>query len=51
MIAQAKVEGIDMSSQMIYVCVNVTYSKDRENGGIKHTIGDVKTKKSNRGRL
>jgi len=43
------IRHIDMSSQMIYVCENVTYSKDRENGGIKYTIGDVKTKKSNRG--
>ena len=27
---------------------NSTYSKDRENGGIKHVVGEVKTQSSNR---
>lgn len=42
------INHIDMDSQLLYVCENVTYSKDREHGGIKYTIGDVKTKKSRR---
>ncbi len=42
------VRHIDVDSQLLYVCENVTYAKDRVNGGIKHSIGGVKTKNSRR---
>lgn len=40
--------NINIPSRLLKVCQNVTYSKDREHGGIQYTIGDVKTQKSNR---
>ena len=42
------IADIDFENQTMYVRHNATYSKDRKNGGIVHTVGDVKTKTSNR---
>lgn len=43
-----QVKDVDLKSQKLTVCRNVTYSKDREHGSIQYMIGDVKTKKSKR---
>lgn len=43
-----KVSDVDFENYTMSVRRNATYSKDRENGGITHAVGDVKTKKSNR---
>ena len=42
------IADVDWDNQTLYVKNNATYSKDRKNGGITHTVGTVKTKKSNR---
>ena len=42
------VTHIDFQRKQLKCCENVTYSKDRVNGGIVYTIGNVKTKNSNR---
>lgn len=42
------ITDIDLNNRTLYVKNNATYSKDRKNGGIIHTVGTVKTKKSNR---
>lgn len=39
---------IDLDNHTMQVRRNSTYSKDRENGGIKHVVGEVKTQSSNR---
>ena len=39
---------IDLDNRSMSICKNATYSKDRENGGITHIVGDVKTRTSNR---
>lgn len=41
-------KDIDFENSLLRVCNNVTYAKDRENGGIKNLIGSPKTKKSER---
>lgn len=41
-------KDIDFERRVLHIHTNVTYAKDRENGGIQYLIGDVKTKKSNR---
>lgn len=40
----------DLENQTLHICQNVTYSKDRDKktGGIKHSVGSVKTRTSNR---
>lgn len=43
-----KKEDIDFDRCVLHVHRNVTYSKDRDNGGIQYHIGDTKTKNSNR---
>ena len=40
--------AIDLENKVLVICKNETYSKDRKNGGIVHTVGDVKTRTSNR---
>lgn len=42
------VSDIDLEKRKLRVRHNATYSKDRKNGGIIHSVGDVKTKKSKR---
>ena len=42
------VTHIDFGRKQLNCCKNVTYSKDRVNGGIVYTIGSVKTNNSNR---
>lgn len=39
---------IDLDNHSMLIRRNATYSKDRENGGITHVVGEVKTKTSNR---
>lgn len=43
-----KKEDIDFNRCVLHIHRNVTYAKDRENGGIQYHIGDTKTKNSNR---
>lgn len=42
------ISDIDLENQTMYIRHNATYSKDRKNGGIIHSVGDVKTRTSNR---
>lgn len=42
------IADVDLDNQILHVKNNATYSKDRKNGGIIHTVGTLKTKKSNR---
>lgn len=42
------IADIDLVNQTMHVQNNATYSKDRINGGIVHTVGTLKTKKSKR---
>lgn len=42
------INHINLSEKQLLICQNVTYAKDREHGGIKYSIGNVKTKNSNR---
>lgn len=42
------INEIDLDNQTLHVKNNATYAKDRKNGGIIHSVGDVKTRKSNR---
>ena len=42
------IADIDLEKQTMYIRHNATYSKDRKNGGIIHSVGDVKTRTSNR---
>lgn len=40
------INDIDLKQRILHIHTNIVYAKDRENGGIKYIIGDVKTKKS-----
>lgn len=42
------IKDVDFNRKLLYVRQNIVYSKDRENGGIRYSISEVKTQKSNR---